>query len=86
MGESVRQVLDYVSRGEVDAGFVYATDAAVAQGKVKTVTEVQGHQPIVYPVALVAASQNQALGQEFLNFLSAPESVAILNKYGFGQP
>jgi len=85
-GESVRQVLDYVSRGEVDAGFVYATDAAVAKGKVKTVTEVQGHQPIVYPVALVAASQKQALSQEFLNFLSAPESVAILSKYGFGQP
>jgi molybdate transport system substrate-binding protein len=86
MGESVRQVLDYVSRGEVDAGLVYATDAAVAQGKVKSVAEVQGHQPIVYPVALVAASQKQALGQDFLNFLSAPESVAILRKYGFGQP
>jgi molybdate transport system substrate-binding protein len=85
-GESVRQVLDYVSRGEVDAGLVYATDATVAQGKVKTVAEVQGHQPIVYPVALVAASQKQALGQEFLDFLSAPESVTILRKYGFGQP
>ncbi len=86
MGESVRQVLDYVSRGEVDAGFVFATDAAIAKGKVKTVAEVQGHQPIVYPVALVAASQKKALAQEFLNFLSAPESVAILSKYGFGKP
>jgi molybdate transport system substrate-binding protein len=86
MGESVRQVLDYVSRGEVDAGFVYATDAAVVQGKVKTVAQVQGHQPIVYPVALVAASRKQALAQEFLNFLFAPESAAILSKYGFGKP
>jgi molybdate transport system substrate-binding protein len=86
MGESVRQVLDYVSRGEVDAGFVFATDAAIAKGKVKTVIEVKGHQPIVYPAALVAASQKQALGQEFLNFLFAPESVAILTKYGFGKP
>ena len=86
MGESVRQVLDYVSRGEVDAGFVYATDAAIVQGKVKTVAQVQGHQPIVYPVALVAASRKQALAQEFLNFLFAPESAAILSKYGFGKP
>ena len=86
MGESVRQVLDYVSRGEVDAGFVFATDAAIAKGKVKTVAEVQGHQPIVYPVALVAASQKQELGQEFLNLLDSPEGMAILTKYGFGKP
>ena len=86
LGESVRQVLDYVIRGEVDAGFVFATDAAIAKGKVKTVVEVQGHQPIVYPVALVAASQKQALAQAFLDFLSGPESVAILSKYGFGKP
>jgi molybdate transport system substrate-binding protein len=86
MGESVRQVLDYVSRAEVDAGFVFATDAAIAKGKVTTVTQVQGHQPIVYPVALVAAGQKKALAQEFLNFLFAPESVAILAKYGFGKP
>ncbi len=85
-GESVRQVLDYVSRGEVDAGFVFATDAAIAKGKVKTVTQVQGHQPIVYPVALVAASQKKALGQEFLDFLATPQAMAILSKYGFGKP
>ena len=80
MGESVRQVLDYVSRGEVDAGFVYATDAAICGGKVKTVATVQGHQPIVYPVALVAASKKQALGQQFLKFLDSPEGMAILTQ------
>lgn len=86
MGESVRQVLDYVSRGEVDAGFVFATDAAIAKGKVKVVAEIQGHQPIVYPVALVAASKKQALGKEFIKLLESPEGMAILKKYGFGQP
>ena len=82
----MRQVLDYVSRGEVDAGFVFATDAAIAKGKVKTVAEVQGHQPIIYPVALVAASKKQALGQAFLKLLDSPEGMAILTKYGFGKP
>lgn len=86
MGASVRQVLDYVSRGEVDGGFVYATDAAIVRGKVKIVATVQGHQPIVYPAALVAASPKKALGQAFLDFLAGPESTAILSKYGFGQP
>jgi molybdate transport system substrate-binding protein len=86
MGESVRQVLDYVSRGEVDAGLVYATDAAMARDRVKTVAQFRGPQPIVYPAALVAASSNKALGQEFLDFLAAPESEAILSKYGFGKP
>jgi molybdate transport system substrate-binding protein len=85
-GESVRQVLDYVGRGEVDAGFVYATDAAVAKGKVKVAAEVAGHRPIVYPAALVAASPKKALGQQFLEFLATPESVTVLSKYGFGKP
>ena len=30
LANSVRQALDYVSRGEVDAGFVYRTDALKA--------------------------------------------------------
>jgi len=35
MAESVRQVLDYLSRGEVDAGFVYGTDAKKGGEKVE---------------------------------------------------
>ena len=82
----MRQVLDYVSRGEVDAGFVFATDAAIAKGKVKTVAEVQGHQPIIYPVALVAASQKKALAQGFVDFLVSPAAQEIFTKFGFGKP
>ncbi len=83
-GESVRQVLDYVSRGEVDAGLVFATDAAIARGKVKIVAEAQGHQPIIYPVALVAAGQKQELAQSFLDFILSPAAQEIFKKYGFG--
>ncbi|MFA4902625.1 MAG: molybdate ABC transporter substrate-binding protein [Desulfobaccales bacterium] len=85
-GESVRQVLDYVGRGEVDAGFVFATDAAIAKGKVKTMLAVKGHQPIVYPVAVVAASGKQALAQSFVDFVLSPPAQEIFNKFGFGKP
>jgi ABC-type molybdate transport system substrate-binding protein len=44
---------------------VFATDAAIARGEVKIVAEVQGHHPIIYPVALVAASPKKALAQSF---------------------
>ncbi len=86
LGSSVRQVLDYVMRGEVDAGFVFATDVTIAKGKVKTVMEVQGHQPIIYQVAMVSASQKKELAQAFIDFLAAPGGAEILSKYGFGKP
>ncbi len=83
-GESVRQVLDYVSRREVDAGLVFATDAAIARGKAKPVAEIEGHQPIIYPVALVAASSKKILAQSFLDFILSPPAREVFKKYGFG--
>jgi molybdate transport system substrate-binding protein len=85
-GETVRQVLDYVSRGEVDAGFVYATDVVIAKGKVRTITEVKEHKAIVYPIAIVATSGKKELAQSFINYVLSPEARIILGKYGFGRP
>lgn len=84
--DHVRQVLDYVSRGEADAGFVYRTDAALMADKVRVALTAQGHEPIRYPVAVVAASKQQPLAQAFIDFLATPESRQILDKYGFGAP
>jgi molybdate transport system substrate-binding protein len=50
------------------------------------VAEVQGHQPIVYPVALVAASQKQALAQSWVEFVLSPPAQEILQRFGFGKP
>ena len=85
-GDTVRQVLDYVGRGEVDAGFVFATDAAVAKDKVRIVAVMEKHKPIVYPVAAVAATQKKELSQRFIDYVLSEEGREILSKYGFGKP
>jgi molybdate transport system substrate-binding protein len=86
LAESVRQVLDYLSRGEVDAGFVYATDAKQGGDKVKVVEEVAVDKPISYPAAVLDASKNKAESATFIDFLLSPEGSAVLAKYGFKKP
>lgn len=82
----VRQALDYVARGEVDAGFVYATDAALMTDRVRVALTVPTPQRILYPVAPVAASAQPALARRFVDFLVSAPAQAVLAKHGFGQP
>jgi molybdate transport system substrate-binding protein len=84
--QSVRQALDYVARGEVDAGFVYATDAAIVPGKVRVAFVVPTDAPVVYPIAPVAASTNPAGAQKFVAYVLSPTAQAVLAKHGFGKP
>jgi molybdate transport system substrate-binding protein len=84
--DNVRQVLDYVSRGEVEAGFVYRTDAELARGKVRVALTVGGHAPVSYPAAVVADSRHAALAHDFVHFLGGGEAQAILARHGFGKP
>ena len=84
--DDVRQVLDLVARGEVDAGFVYATDAASVAAQVQIVLTATGHLPIRYPAAVVASSRNPALAREFIAFLATPPAQAALLQRGFLAP
>ncbi|WP_394513167.1 molybdate ABC transporter substrate-binding protein [Roseateles sp. DXS20W] len=84
--DNVRQVLDYVARGEVEAGFVYRTDAGIAKDKLRVAATVGGHTPITYPAAVVADSRQPALAREFVAFLGSAEAQAILARHGFVKP
>lgn len=85
-GTSVRQALEYVDRGEVDAGFVYRTDAAQKSGSVDIVMTVQGHEPVTYPIAVCHGGNNLEAGKAFVNFVLSPQGQEILAKYGFAKP
>ncbi|MDM0076951.1 molybdate ABC transporter substrate-binding protein [Variovorax sp. J2P1-59] len=84
--DSVRQVLDYVGRGEAEAGFVYRTDAAIMGDKVKVVLTPSGHTPVTYPIAVVADSKEKALARDFIAFLSTDAAQQTLARFGFGKP
>ena len=84
-GENVRQVLDYVARGEVDAGIVFSSDATVRPKQVEAVMQApeESHKPVVYVIAVVKGTANEALAEKFLNFVLSNGAKRILQGYGF---
>ena len=82
---NVRQALDYVARGEVDAGVVYATDAMTVPKEVRIVATAPGqsHRPAVYPIAVVKGTKNGAAAKDFVMLVLSPGGQKILAKYGF---
>lgn len=84
--ENVRQALEYVARGEVDAGFVYATDAKQQDDKVDVAMNVPGHDPVSYPIAIAKTGKNPDAGRKFMDLILSEEGQKILARHGFSKP
>lgn len=84
--QNVRQALDYVARGEAQAGFVYATDAETQKGKVHVAMIISTSTPVRYPISVIAASAHPELARGFADFIVSAEGQAVLKRYGFGAP
>ncbi|WP_239616727.1 molybdate ABC transporter substrate-binding protein [Cohnella mopanensis] len=85
--KDVRQVLTYVESGNVEAGFVYRTDA-LSSNKVKIALKVHSmsHKPIVYPAAVLKQTKNEKEANAFYDYLQSSEAKAVFVKYGFKLP
>ena len=84
--QNVRQSLDYVARGEVEAGFVYITDAALMPDKVEVLFDVPTKTPILYPIAAVKGSGNQNGALKFIEYVRSDAGQKVLARYGFQKP
>jgi molybdenum ABC transporter, periplasmic molybdate-binding protein len=82
--KDVRQVLTYVETGNVDAGFVYKTDA-LASENVQIALHVASslHAAIVYPAGVVKETKHAAEAKAFYSYLQSDKADAIFEKYGF---
>ena len=82
---NVSQALEYVAKGEVDVGIIFATEAKAGGDKVKIVatSDPTWHSQIIYPIAIVSASEAKTLGQAFVDFVISLEGQSILQDYGF---
>ena len=83
--KNVRQVLSYVETENVNAGFVYLSDAKTS-GEIRLVEVFpkNSHTPIVYPIAVLKDSKNPKIAKEFSQFLLNDSAKKVFNKYGFG--
>lgn len=85
--DTVKQVLTYVETGEVDAGFVYMTDAESGKKEMYGIAfTVPVNEPISYPIAVIKDSKNKEGAQEFVDFVTGARGQEILAEYGFKEP
>ena len=87
IGDTVKNSLVYVERGEADAGFVFETDVRTAQpNTIEVITSVPVSAPIAYPIAVVSVTQHPAEAQMFVDFVTGEKGRTILEQYGFSIP
>ncbi|MDP2216243.1 MAG: molybdate ABC transporter substrate-binding protein [Methanolobus sp.] len=86
-GDTVKNSLVYVERGEADAGFVFMTDVSSAKpGSIEVITSVPVSTPITYPIAVISSTSHREESQLFVDFVTGERGKSILEQYGFSIP
>jgi molybdate transport system substrate-binding protein len=82
--ENAAQTVDYIARGEVDAGLVFASEVT-GNDAVKVVYTVPkgAIKPVRYVAAPIEATTQSDLAEKFVAFLLTPEAQKVLLANGF---
>jgi molybdate transport system substrate-binding protein len=84
--KDVRAVLHAVEQGEVQAGFVYATDARVAPVERLFAFDPASHPPIEYHAAALRGARTPAQARRFVAWLRSETATRVLSDAGFSPP
>ena len=82
--ENVRAALAAVEAGNVEAGIVYKTDAAVSK-RVNVAYEipVKDSPAISYPIAVVKEAKQPEAAKKFLQYLGSQDAAKVFERFGF---
>lgn len=82
--ENVRAALAAVESGNVDAGFVYKTDANISKKvKIAFSVPVEKGPAILYPIAIVNEAKNKSAAEGFSQYLESAKARTLFERYGF---
>ena len=82
--ENVRAALVAVESGNVAAGIVYRTDAAISKKvKIAYAVPANGGPAIRYPVALLKDAPQPEAARKFLQHLASANAARVFEKFGF---
>jgi molybdate transport system substrate-binding protein len=89
LGENISQTAQFVQSGNADVGII-ALSLALApamKDRGRYVEIPASDYPLLIQAgAILQSSRNKALARQFLNFLKKPETVALMERYGFSTP
>lgn len=82
--DNVRAALAAVESGNIEAGMVFKTDAAISK-RVKVAYEVPAKDSpkISYPVAVMKTSKSIESAKKFVEYLDSDDAAKVFEKYGF---
>lgn len=82
--QNVKAVLTKASLGEIDAGLVYVTDVASADGDVEGIDFTEADAATnEYPIAVLQGAPNSEAAQKFVDYVLSGKGTKVLDKYGF---
>lgn len=82
-GTNVKEVTTQVSEAAVDCGVVYCTDAFSAGLTVVDTATREMCGQVIYPAAVLKTAKTPEAAQDFLNYLTTPEAMAVFETVGF---
>ena len=84
-GSNVKEVTTQVKQGTVDAGIIYATDAKSANLQVVDLATKDMCKQVIYPVAVLNITKNEAEAKAFVDYLSTKEAMQVFESVGFAK-